>query len=454
MKFREFLADTVALKLYSKYNNSKTDYYYRLFKDSVSWSRDEIENYQIEKIRGILKHSYENVLFYKYQFDEVNFDWNNFKYLDDLNRIPPLTRKDIQESNKLLIANNVDLKNISKKSSSGSTGKPIVFYHDADTLGANRAAILFGKYLAGVKPGDKWINIWGNPNTVGKDWKKISAKVSMILANEKRFPAFLLKELDGLKNLLNIINTFSPDYIYGYTSAIYVLAKYLNSENLELKNQIKVLTTAETLHSYQKNEIEKHIGPIFDQYGCREINGVACQTNYNDYYSIIEPRVYLEFGETVENETGIKKILLTDLYNRAFPLIRYEVGDIGTSLNETDYPVSELKFNKIKSIEGRIKDIITLPSGGSIVVPNIISPHLLEEVKGIERYQIVYKKTGILEINLIVSRVFDYNSKDTILEYVKNYLPSDIIVEMVFNKEIIESKTGKFKLFVDLTSTN
>lgn len=428
--------------------------YMDLYLDSINWSKDKIEHYQIKKINELLRYSYENVPFYKKRFDDYDFNWQKITYLDDLNKLPTLTRADLQNSFSQIISKKVDLQKCKKNSSSGSTGKPVVFYHDQEAMGANRAAVLFCKLLSGAEFGDRWINIWGNPNTVSKDWKKFSSKISMFLSNEKRYPAFYLKDKDGLYSLYEEINQNMPDYIYGYTNAIYVFSKFIEQENLipfEIKS---VLTTAETLYPYQKISIEKNVGKVFDQYGCREINGIACETSYDNVYSVIEPRVYLEFGELVEAKNNVRKILVTDLYNKVFPLIRYETGDVGIPYNDFNYSKSLLNYKKIKSIEGRTNDIISLPSGGSLVVPNIISPHILQELKGINQYQIVYKEYGKLVINLLTDETFNDKSKIIIMNYIKDYLTEDIQCEICTNQKIIDSKTGKFKLFVDLTKSN
>ncbi len=122
-------------------------------------------SFQVKKIKELLNYSYSNSSFYKKRFDESGFDFRNFKYLDEIKKIPPLTRSDLQNNLKQIVSSEFDLSKCSKGSSSGSTGHAVSYYHDKIGTSANKASVLFGKFLGGYNIGDPWINIWGHSAT-------------------------------------------------------------------------------------------------------------------------------------------------------------------------------------------------------------------------------------------------------------------------------------------------
>jgi phenylacetate-CoA ligase len=422
--------------------------YLNLYLKSINWSKDEIQSYQTSNIKKLLDYAYLNVPFYTHRFDDAGFDYRKFRYLDELKKIPTLTRFDLQNFGPELISGERDNFKISKGSSSGSTGEPVIYYHDQFGKSANNAAVLFGKILGGYELGDPWTNVWGNPTAVNNDWKKTSSKISKFLFNETRYAAFSLQSNVQFAELIDVIKNHNSEFLYGYTNAIYLLANFIENEKINFTKMKGVFTTAENLQDFQRSKIEANLGKVFDHYGSSEINGVAAQTIYDDFYSVIEPHVYVEFDNYEKsNENGLQKFIITDLHNKVFPFIRYENGDLGKPVEVNVN--SKLKFSKIKQIDGRISDIIPLPEGGSLVVPSFFGSRMLKKVDGIKQYQIIMKSKNELEVNLISEKNIDENSKTIIKNTLSEYLPKSLKYSLVYNNPIIQSKTGKFKLLID-----
>ncbi len=449
--FRKIIAENFALNISDRLNNQQVKYFFNFFLKTINWSKDEIISFQVDKIKELLKYSYKHSKFYHKRFDDAGFRYDNFKYPDELNKIPPLTRKDLQDNLNEIISSEIDLSNCTKGSSSGSTGNPVKYYHDRIGLSANKASVLFAKHLGGYKLGDPWVNIWGHSATVNIEWKKLSSRSKSYLLNEKRFVAYNLNDAKAFEVLFKLVMKKKPKSIYGYTNALYLFAKYLEERNVKLDFIDSVFTTAENLQEYQKNKLEERIGKVFDHYGCSEINGIAVQTKFDKYYSIIEPKVFVELMP-IENSTQVsKKIVVTDLYNKVLPFIRYENGDLASEAINDNNENYSLNFSKLKSIDGRMSDIIKLPSGGSLVVPSFLGSGLLKQVNGIKQYQVI-KNESKITVNLIVENIIEPDIKQKILNTLNQYLHNEFKVELVFNQEIINSTNGKFKLFIDISN--
>ena len=227
----------------------------------------------------------------------------------------------------------------------------------------------------------KGLHIWGNPSTVNNEWKRPSSKLKAKILGHHKFPAYKLTDGKNFHELFELINRHNYDFIDGYTNAIFLFADYLKNNNLKLTSNIKcVLTTAENLQEFQRKTIEETIAPVFDTYGCSEINGIAYECSKCGVYHNIDPHVYVEFGEMIDKE-GSRELITTDLDNYAFPLIRYKNDDLGVPY-EDDANCS-IGFSRLKSVTGRQSDIIQLKDGGTLSVPSFFGSMLLKKIKGI-----------------------------------------------------------------------
>jgi len=360
-----------------------------------------------------------------------------------------LTRYDLQNHWKEIIASDFDLKKLSKGASSGSTGLPVFYYKDNIANSAGQAANLLGWTLSGWKMNMKGLHIWGNPSTVNKEWKRPSSKLKAKILGHHKFPAYKLTDGKNFHELFELINRHNYDFIDGYTNAIFLFADYLKNNNLKLKSNIKyVLTTAENLQDFQRKTIEKTIAPVYDTYGCSEINGIAYECNECGAYHIIDPHVYVEFGNIVD-KVGSRELITTDLDNYAFPLIRYQNDDLGVP-HENDANCS-IGFSRLKSVAGRQSDIIQLKNGGTLSVPSFFGSMLLKKIKGINQYQIVKIAEDLIQINFVKTAEFTTKDRQIIDNALKEYLSDKINYEIKFVDHIEHSKTGKFKLLIDKT---
>jgi phenylacetate-CoA ligase len=425
--------------------------YFDLFRESLSWSRDKVEAYQLRCIRLLSEHAYKHAPFYKKRFDEAGFNYENIKYLDDLKKIPPLTRKDIQENIKHLVSDSFDLNKCYKGSSSGSTGEPVVYYQDNAGSSANNAAIYFGWSLTGWQFGEKQLTLWGNPTTTNVDWARTSSKIKSRFFNEVKFPAYKLNTKENMDLLFNNVISNKCEFIYGYTNAIYLFAEYLSQNNLSAPCIKRVITTGENLQDFQRDLIEKTLCKVYDDYGCSEISGISINTIFDKFYSVLDPHVYVEYSNFTDVNSEQKKLLITDLHNKVFPFIRYENGDLGIPMTKKDFKDNEPKFSKMLSVEGRISDIITLPGGGNLVVPSFFGSRLLKQINGVKQYQVTKVKENKIILNLVINSDFSEDDKFKIEENMKEYLPKELQYDIVFNSNIQISKTGKFKILVDQT---
>jgi len=439
-----------SLLLFDLFKKRKTAYFLKEFKKFKNASPEEVQAYQFEKLKTLLSHAEKNVPFYQKRFKEAGFSVRDMISKDLIASIPPLTRLDLQKHWKEIVATNYDFHKLSKGSSSGSSGRPVFYYKDSIATSAGQAAHLFGWTLSGWDMHTKGLHIWGNPSTVNNEWKRPASKIKAKLFGHHKFPAYKLVDGQKFYELYELIKRNKYKYLDGYTNAIYLFAVYLQRNNLSLNHVVDyVLTTAENLQDFQRQVIHDRIAPVFDSYGCSEINGIAYECQHCRNYHIIDPHVCVEFGESVD-ENGPQELLITDLDNFAFPLIRYKNDDLGFLL-KTDSFNCPVPFSGMAAVAGRQSDIIRLRDGGMLSVPSFFGSMLLKQVKGLKQYQIEKIENDLIVVNLVKSQEFVSEDRQIIESALEQYLTGKIRYRIRYKDRIDSSPTGKFKLVIDRT---
>lgn len=425
--------------------------YLRLFESFSSASPDAINTYRLKRLQMLLNHCERNVPFYRKRFSDCGFSARDFSSLEQMKAIPPLTRNDLQDHWQELIATNYAGKKLSAGSSGGSTGQPVFYRKDRKATSAGQAAHLLGWSFSGWKMSMKGLHIWGNPTTVNEEWGRLSSRLKARVFRHHKFPAYTLHDGSRLHDLYELICKEKYDYIDGYTNAIYYFAEYLKNNNLSFTNPLKyVLTTAENLHDFQRRAIEDTIAPVFDTYGCSEINSIAFECSRCGLYHIIDPHVIVEYGDAID-ESGNRELYVTDLDNFAFPMLRYRNGDMVIPA-EGNLPECDITFSRLSAISGRETDILKLPDGGMLSVPSFFGSMLLKKVNGLKQYQVEKVADNMLHINLVTTDRFTTDDMKVIEAALQEYLGGRTGYVIRTVDSITASKSGKFRLVIDRTS--
>ena len=117
--------------------------YYDFLEKSQWWSRAELDNYQNEKLRKLIRHAYGNVPYYRELFVKNNLHPDDIKTTEDLAKIPILTKKIIRKHfPEDITAQNIPKARVIQASTGGSTGEPLIFYIDKFYQDLSWAALL------------------------------------------------------------------------------------------------------------------------------------------------------------------------------------------------------------------------------------------------------------------------------------------------------------------------
>ncbi len=402
-------------------------------------SRDEIISYQQDKLQQQIHHFYKYSKYFKYKLDIANIDPHKIKTLEDLKKIPVLTRTDLKNNFESLACVKVNgKKHIS--TSSGTTGIPVKYGADNAGYSAGVAAGFILYSMAGWKFSYRQMHIWGNPTSVVR-WNKKISKLKSFVFNRRNIDSTLTNSNEGLNYVVSQIKKIKPDCIDGYTTAILNIALFIKKNNIDIPKPKIVIVTAENLLSQHKLIIEEVLGPVADLYGCGEINGVAIKPPDMSRYIIFNPHVIVETLEA--SSDGLREILVTDLDNTFLPMIRYKVGDL---IDEIKPPQSDdiYSFDNFTRIEGRTVDLITLPNGKTLSPINLLAGTLFRKIGGIVKHKVLWDGKK-LYFQFVIDDSFDHKKAYfEISDHLKDY---GVEFEMVKVDDLFPDKNGKYKYF-------
>lgn len=423
--------------------NGKFLAHYRELERTQWLSREELERLQLRKLRDLLKYVCRSVPFYRKELQRRGIETSDIRRLDDIRSVPVLSRDDVRANfPELQSTDGFSLK--VKRETSGTSGSPLTVLKERRQLG-HMDAVAFRNYgWFGIGIGDRQLKFWG-----GSISRSSQAKTYLKdkLLNNYRFSPYELNE-KLYETVIRRMNHIRPDYIYGYSTAIFQFSNYLHEKGIRPNiDRLKaVICTAETLFDYQKQLVaEVFPVPVAREYGCTELGVIAMECQYGNMH-IMSDSLIVETCNHDENDSG--DILVTDLHSRLFPLIRFRIGDRGRIENIACRCGRELPF--FAAFHGRCEEYIKCPDG-TLVDPYIFE-HILKAVpeghKSIEQFRIIQKAIDKVLVQLVVRQ----NPNSRILQLIKEKfavkLHSQVEVEIECVNCLARDRSGKLRCFI------
>lgn len=413
------------------------------FEKIIAISDEKFEDYVLEKRNEIVNFHLQNNLFYKNLVGKSEIkNWND---------LPVLSKKDLQYPLRERLSIGYSPKKVFVNKTSGSSGDPFIFAKDKECHALTWASIIYRFGWYGIDFNKSYqARFYGIPlDFIGHKKERLKD----FLSNRYRFSIFDLSD-EVLEKVLKKFQNSTFDYINGYTSSIVLFAKFLQSKNIVLKDicpSLKVcLVTSEMLFEEDKVLMEKQFGvPIVNEYGASELDLIAFE-NTKGEWQINSETLFVEILD--ENNQPVPKgkegkIVITSLYNKAHPFIRYEIGDVGI-LDEK----STFKKPILKKLIGRTNDVAVLPSGKKS--PGLtfyyVTKSIIEDDCNVKEFIVKQTKTDTFHVDYVSE--FDLTSTQIkkIEDAIELYLEPNLKFTF-FRKEFLErSKRGKLKQFQSL----
>ncbi len=427
-------------------NNNKTPFYLKQLRKSQYWSKEEIEKLQLKKLKSLISYAYNSVPYYKKIFNENHIHPTDITTFNDMKRIPILHKNQIRDNLDQLISITIPRTTLRKDYTSGSTGEPLVLYRDKNYSEYAKADQYRSYEFSGYRQGDKFARLWG----AHRDAPTITflSKLEQKINRTLFINTFNINE-KNIGEIIEKLETYKPDYILGYASSLYFFAKFIE-KNHDINIRPKsIISSAETLYEYQKKLIsESFSASVFNNYGCREVGAIACECNQHNGFHVLAENQFVEIIDRTKDwcdygEVG--KIILTNLNNYSFPLIRYEIGDMAKKS-----PIERCNCHRglplLEEIAGRTIDNFIFSKGEILHGGYFI--YIFLGIKGVSHFQVIQEKINKLRIKIVKSNDFDEQEIQAVIKKIKKELGDDLEIEIDYVKEIEKTPTGKHRVIV------
>ena len=409
-------------------------------KSAESFSASELSSFQLKKWKTLINKCNE-IPYYKKILQSLSISGENIISIDDIRRFPIIDKSTI--TNNLSLFRNNQTYRHTKRSTSGSSGKPFLFYKDNYST-AYLDAIMYNAYAwHGINIGARQARFWSMPF---EPKARRNAKFKDFLMNRIRQSAFNVDEESFFSFFKRLIK-FQPEYFYGYPSLIYNFCNFCQSNNLPLERIAlkKIIVTGEKTIEKQLILIEEIThAKVVQEYGCTEVGIIGFQCPLGGLH-VMSPNIILEVlkdGIPVQDE--LWHIVVTELNANSYPFIRYKLGDSGVLLSEKCK--CGLNFPLMKIEEGRIDDYIITPDGRKIY-DAILAYTYDEFAEQVESFKAVQHNIDTLNIDFIPTAKYNDQATKNIESSLREALGEEI--DIVFNpvETIKPEPSGKLRYF-------
>ena len=404
----------------------------KFLKSIIDLPPAELYEWQEKKKWEIFNHHYQHNPFYNRIIGpEKPQKWED---------VPILNKKDLQNPIEEMMAEGYHRKNVYLSNTSGSSGHPFFFAKDKFSHALAWALIKHRFSQHGVKLNSSQVRFYGIPLN-----KKsyLAEKLKDRLSNRIRFQVFDLSE-EILEGFVNTFRTNKIEYIYGYTSSIAYFARYLVENGIVLKDICPSLKVCIVTSELCTDEDKALIGTAFGikvaiEYGSSELSVLGFEFPDGDMICSDE----ITFFENVTEADGTTCLLCTSLFNEAFPLIRYSIGD------SVDFDFNANGRKIISRINGRVNDFVKLPSGkiAAGFTFYYVSRSILESSGCLREFVVRQTKLDTFVLDVVATEKLSEEEIDDIHQKMEMYLEPGLTIEINYVDKIARKSNGKIQHF-------
>lgn len=420
-------------------------YQRRKYLEKTQWlKRKDIKRIQTKLTRALLKHAYDNVKFYHNSFRKAGFNPTQFLSLDDMSKVPILTKREFRENIQRMRAINIPVGTQKIWNTSGTTATSIQFYRDTKDIGRGLAAELRGLGWAGYEVGEKMALLW--------NYTRKARSVKFRIGNRLRrckFQNIHNISQREMENFANQLHHFKPKFIRAHAGVLNLFASFLQQNKRFDIRPSAIFTSCETLLPNYRKNIEKTFGcKIYDYYASSEVSHIGAQCDSSNAFHVTDENILVEIVEDGQKaspgEEG--KLLVTNLHSYGMPLIRYEIGDLGRIL--PDECACGRKLTMLKVL-GRTNEYFVTANGSFLFLKDF---HRFFEDLPIINFEVVQESLDEVVVNIVPAKGYEKKHTDFILQNLKYIGSGNIRVKQV--DSICPQISGKTTHIVSKVKSN
>jgi phenylacetate-CoA ligase len=420
--------------------------HYRKLRRTQYDAPEAIADRQWLALQRLLTHAYETVPFYRQRLDQTGIHPTDIGDFNAFTKLPALTKADLRDHGSEMLSRHFLSESLLRKKTSGSTGVSVAVMVDEASTQWKRACTLRSDEWSGWRRGEPVAMIWGNPDYLSRGWR---GRLRNALLDRARYLDTLKMDEAAMATFARSLVRRPVSLIFGHAHSVYLFAQFVLARGLGPIRPKGIITSAMVLHDWERREIEAAFAcPVTNRYGCEEVGLIACECERHDGLHVNADSVYVEVvrSDGTPAEPGeVGAILVTDLVNRAMPLLRYQVGDTG--IQATDSCPCGRGLPMLKRIEGRIADYVTTPSG-DLVSGISLTENFAMLVPGIAQLQIVQEEVDRFVFRIVRGSEWDHSAEAHITALVGERFGPSVRHSCEYVTKIPQEPSGKYRFCI------
>lgn len=407
------------------------------------WTPEQLRDLQLSRLRRLLSQASE-VPYYRDLFRTLNFDPMDIRSLDDLCRLPFLT-KAIIRTNSAAMAHPQAV-GLGRSSTGGSSGEPLVFGIGRARVSHDVAAKWRATRWWGVDIGDEEVVVWASPIELGA--QDHARKWRDLLFRSWLLPAFDMSDRK-LDEFLATLQRRRPKMLFGYPSALALVARHAQRHGASMADLgVRVaFTTGERLYDEQRTAIEQVFNcPVANGYGGRDAGFIAHQCPQGGLHLTAED-IVVELvdpeGRPVAPGTA-GEVVVTHLASQDFPFIRYRTGDVAVFDQRSCNCGRGLPL--LGEVQGRSNDFVVAANGTRL--QSAALTYVLRDLPGIEAFKIIQETRQLVRLQLVVDSSFPPQGDAHIASGFRGRLGDQVDVQVEHVSHIAPEKSGKYRYII------
>ncbi len=390
-------------------------------------SEDELLSMQSFALKKLVAHAWESTPYYRQRFEAAGLAPSDISRVEDIDRIPLLSRADAASSFAARCSRTPPLVEI-RKMTSGTSGSPLQFGYDLGSEHWREATRLRGYSWAGYCPGDRSLHFWGSLAAVQHQPLGHRAKVAVDhLLKREHFIDCTDRSPEALEHALSVLSSLRPVVLVCYAQAGAALARHA-IETGRAPLDVPVICGAERLFPADREKMVRAFGRrVFETYGSREVMLMAAECEAHDGMHVSMENLVVELivrdgeAERAARPGEVGEVVVTDLHNYGAPFIRYVTGDLAVRMPAGRCACGR-GLARLSSIEGRRTETLVDGEGRAVsgLFFNVMFSVMADTVR---QFQVVQRRDRSIDLSIVPTSALDESVLRGVRESCAKFLP-------------------------------
>ncbi len=392
------------------------------------WPNEKVQSYSRHVLHGFLEYACAHVPFYE-QYRSIREG-----VVPELNSFPVLGKSDVRRRSKEFISDELSRLRYRMGHTSGTTGSALVFPLSSECFQREYAYRTRHYAWSGVNVDRKPRIVYCSGHPVAhpgqmhppfwtRDWSNNWMLLSSYHLSRVNLPLYA-----------RALAEFDPVLLHGYPSSLVLLADALRLHGSRLPSLRAVYASSETLFPHQRRVIENAFQvKVYAWYGNSEMVANAMECEQGEIH-LRQEHSWVEIMKD-NNEPAapgdVGRILCTGYGNRAFPLIRYDIGD-EVRISKNQRSICGRSGLLLDEVTGRIEDYVVTPDGRFVGRLD----HIFKDSTHVEMAQIVQEGIDEITLRIVNTPAFTPTDERDILREARRRLGESIRINVEYVQDI------------------